>query len=170
MRHFCQFSNKVKCKDRDWPFFPYFSSFFCMPKKILMTPPTLPNSSFEGRKKHSWKFVLRKTFTQDSHLHMVIHVYKLFFQNTMRLNSFVLNSSIYFPNKTLNQTSKLVYVTNYEGVRIYQGIRMIKRSEMRPLGGATFWDNHLTAVTMILNPILVCLQLKTLPFRWCYFL
>ena len=47
---------------------------------------------------------------------------------------------------------------NYVGVRIYQGIRMIKRSEMRPFGGATFGDNHLPAVsTTILNPILVCL-------------
>ena len=168
MRHFCQFSNKVKCKDRDWPFFPYFSSFFCMPKKILMTPPTLPNSSFEGRKKHSWKFVLRKTFTQDSHLHMVIHVYKLFFEY-YATQQFCTKLQ-YFPNKTLNQTSKLVYVTNYEGVRIYQGIRMIKRSEMRPLGGATFWDNHLPAVTMILNPILVCLKPKILRIRWCHFL
>jgi len=50
---------------------------------------------------------------------------------------------------------------NYVSVRIYQGIRMIKRSEMRPLGGATFWGIQLPAVTMILTPILVCL-LKTL--------
>ena len=35
------------------------------------------------------------------------------------------------------------YLVNYVGVRIYYDIRMIKRSEMRPLGGATFWDNHL---------------------------
>ena len=76
----------------------------------------------------------------------------------------------YFPNKTLNQTSKLVYVTNYEGVRIYQGIRMIKRSEMRSLGGVTFWDNHLPAVTTILTPILDCLKPKILPIRCCHFL
>ena len=60
--------------------------------------------------------------------------------------------------------------TNYVGVRIYQGIRMIKRSEMRPLSGATFWDNHLPAVTTILTLILVCLKPKILPFRWCHFL
>ena len=74
---------------------------------------------------------------QDSHLHMVIHVYKLFFEY-YATQQFCTKLQ-YFPNKTLNQTSKLVYVTNYEGVRIYQGIWMIKRSEMRPLGGATFW-------------------------------
>ena len=55
-------------------------------------------------------------------------------------------------------------------VRIYQCIRMIKRSEMRPLGGATFWDNHLPVVTTILTPILVCLKPKILPIRWCHFL
>ena len=42
---------------------------------------------------------------------------------------------------------------NYVGVRIYQVIRMIKRSEMRPIGSATFWNNHLPAVTTILPPI-----------------
>ena len=47
---------------------------------------------------------------------------------------------------------------------------MIKRSKMRPLGGATFWDNHLPAVTTILTPILVCLKPKILPIRWCHFL
>ena len=56
---------------------------------------------------------------------------------------------------------------NYDGVRI---IWMIKQSEMRPLGGATFWDNHLPADTMILTPILVCLKPKILPIRWCHFL
>ena len=40
---------------------------------------------------------------------------------------------------------------------------MIKRSEMRPLGGTTFWDNHLPAVTTIFTPILVCLKPKILP-------
>ena len=54
---------------------------------------------------------------------------------------------------------------NYVGVRIYQGIRMIKQSEMRPLGGATFWDNHPPAVTTILIPILVCLKPKLLLIR-----
>ena len=49
---------------------------------------------------------------------------------------------------------------NYVGVRIYQGIWMIKRSEMRPLGGAAFWNSHLPAVATILAPFLVCL-LKT---------
>ena len=58
---------------------------------------------------------------------------------------------------------------NYVCFRIYQGIRMIKRSEMRPLGGATFWDNHLPAVTTILTPILVSLKPKILPIRWCTF-
>ena len=38
---------------------------------------------------------------------------------------------------------------NYVGVRIYQGIRMIKQSKMRPLGGATFWDNHLPGVLFL---------------------
>ena len=66
-------------------------------------------------------------------------------------------------------TCTTIYI-NYECVRIYQGIRMIKRSEMRPLGGATFWDNHQPAVTMILTPILVCLKPKILPIRWCHFL
>ena len=47
---------------------------------------------------------------------------------------------------------------------------MIKRSKMRPLGGATFWDNHLPAVITILTPILVCLKPKILPIRWCHFL
>ena len=61
-------------------------------------------------------------------------------------------------------------VLNYVGVRIYQGIRMIKRNKMRPLGGATFWDNHLPAVTTILNPILVCLKPEILPIRWYHFL
>ena len=60
--------------------------------------------------------------------------------------------------------------TNYVGVRIYQGIRMIKRVEMRPLGGATFWNNHLPAITTILTPILVCPKPKILPIRWCHFL
>ena len=40
---------------------------------------------------------------------------------------------------------------------------MIKRSEMCPFGGATFWDNHLPAVTTILTPVLVCLKPKILP-------
>ena len=61
-------------------------------------------------------------------------------------------------------------VLNYVGVRIYQGIRMIKRNKMRPLGGATFWDNNLPAVTTILTPILACLKLKILLIRWCHFL
>ena len=60
--------------------------------------------------------------------------------------------------------------SNYVGVRIYKGIRMIKRSEMRPLGGATFCDIHLLAVIMILTPTLVCLKPKILPIRWCHFL
>ena len=47
-----------------------------------------------------------------------------------------------------------IFIYNYVGVWIYQGIRMIKRSEMRPLGVATFCDNHLPAVTTILTPIL----------------
>ena len=29
-----------------------------------------------------------------------------------------------------------MFMDNYVGVQIYQGIQMIKRSEMRPLGGA----------------------------------
>ena len=58
----------------------------------------------------------------------------------------------------------------YVCVRIYQGIRMIKRSELRPIGGATFWDNHLPAVTTILTPILDCLKPKILPIRCCHFL
>ena len=62
------------------------------------------------------------------------------------------------------------YLVNYVGVRIHQGIRMIKLSEMRPLGSATFWDNHLPAVTMILTPILVSLKPKILPNMWCHFL
>ena len=33
---------------------------------------------------------------------------------------------------------------------------MIKQSEMRPLGGATFWNNHLPAVITILIPFLDC--------------
>ena len=53
----------------------------------------------------------------------------------------------------------------YVGVRIYQGVWMIRRSEMRPLGGATFWKNHLPAVTTILTPILVCLKPKILPIK-----
>ena len=52
---------------------------------------------------------------------------------------------------------------NYVGVRIYQGIWMIKRSEMR--GGATVWDKHLPAVTTIFNPFLVCLKPKILPMK-----
>ena len=59
---------------------------------------------------------------------------------------------------------------NYVGVRIYQGIRMIKRSEMRPLGGATFWDNQVLAVATILTPFLVGLKQKILPIRWCHVL
>ena len=59
---------------------------------------------------------------------------------------------------------------NYVGVRIYQGIRTIKRSELRRLGGATFWNNHLPAVATILTPILVCLKPKNFPIRWRYFL
>ena len=59
---------------------------------------------------------------------------------------------------------------NYVGVRISKGIRMIKRSEMRPIGGATFWYIHLPAVATILTPILVCLKPKILPIRWCHFL
>ena len=39
---------------------------------------------------------------------------------------------------------------------------MIKRIEIRPLGGATLCDNHLPAVTTILTPILVCLKPKIL--------
>ena len=58
-----------------------------------------------------------------------------------------------------------MFMDKYVGVQIYQGIRMIKQSEMRPLGGATFWDNHLLNVTTILTPILVCLQPKILPIR-----
>ena len=50
-------------------------------------------------------------------------------------------------------------------VRIYQSIRMIKRIEIRPLGGATLCDNHLPAVTTILTPILVCLKPKILLVR-----
>ena len=61
-------------------------------------------------------------------------------------------------------------LTMYVGVRNNQGIRMIKRSEMSSLGGATFWDNHLPAITTILTPILVCLKPKILPIRWCHFL
>ena len=56
-------------------------------------------------------------------------------------------------------------VLNYVGVRIYQGIRMIKRNKMRPLGGATFWDNYLPAITTILTPILVSLKPKIWPIR-----
>ena len=59
---------------------------------------------------------------------------------------------------------------NYVGVRIYQGIRLIKQSEMRPHGGATFWDNHLPAVYTIPDLILVCLKPEILPIRWCHFL
>ena len=51
-----------------------------------------------------------------------------------------------------------IFIYNYVGVWIYQGIRMIKWSEMRPLGVATFCDNHLPAVTTILTPIFVCLK------------
>ena len=65
-------------------------------------------------------------------------------------------------------TCTIIYI-NYEGVRIYQGIWIIKRSEMRPLGGATFCVNHLPAVTTILTPILVCLKPKILPIRRCHF-
>ena len=36
-----------------------------------------------------------------------------------------------------------MFMDNYVGVQIYQAIWMIKQSEMRPLGGATLWDNHL---------------------------
>ena len=64
----------------------------------------------------------------------------------------------------VNDVSDIYFINrNYVGVRIYQGIRMIKRSEMRPLRGATFWNNHLPAVTTILTPILVCLKPKILP-------
>ena len=71
----------------------------------------------------------------------------------------------------VNDVSDIYFINrNYVGVRIYQGIRMIKRSEMRPIGGATFLDNHLPAVAMILTPILVCLKPKILPIRWCHFL
>ena len=74
-------------------------------------------------------------------------------------------------SKRCNLKKKYKYKNlNYVGVRIYQGIRMIKRSEMRPLGGATFWDNHLPAVTMIFTPILVRLKPKILLIRWCHFL
>ena len=59
---------------------------------------------------------------------------------------------------------------NYVGVRIYQCIRMIKQSKMCPLGGATFWNNHLPAVNTILTPFLVCLKPEILPIRWCHFL
>ena len=51
-----------------------------------------------------------------------------------------------------NMECKFTLFINYVGARIYQGIRMIKQSEMRPLGGATFWDNHLLAVTTIFTP------------------
>ena len=65
---------------------------------------------------------------------------------------------------------KFILFINYVGVRIYQGIRMIKQSEMRPLGSATFWDNHLPAVATIFTPILVCLKPEILPIRWYHFL
>ena len=70
----------------------------------------------------------------------------------------------------INTMVRKINQFNYVGVRIYQGIRMIKRSEMRPLGAATFWDNHLPAGTTILTPILVCPKPKILPIRWCHFL
>ena len=74
--------------------------------------------------------------------------------------------------KVMQSKSRCIFkqFLNYVGARIYQGIRMIKRSEMRPHGGATFWDNHPPAVTKILTPILICLKPKILPIRWCHFL
>ena len=42
---------------------------------------------------------------------------------------------------------------------------MIKRSEMRPLGGATFWDNHLPVITMMFTLFLVRLKPKILPIK-----
>ena len=70
----------------------------------------------------------------------------------------------------LKSNSVVKTSVNYVGVRIYKRIRMIKQSEMRPLGGTTFWDNHLQAVTTIFAPILVCLKPKILHIRWCHFL
>ena len=74
--------------------------------------------------------------------------------------------------KVMQSKSRWIFkqFLNYVGARKYQGIRMIKRSEMRPLGSATFWDNHLPAVATILTPILVCLKPEILPIRKCHFL
>ena len=53
----------------------------------------------------------------------------------------------------VNDVSDIYFINrNYVGVRIYQVIRMIKRSEMRPLRGGNFSDNYLPAVTTILTP------------------
>ena len=57
--------------------------------------------------------------------------------------------------KVMQSKSRCIFkqfLNYYVGARIYQGIRMIKRSEMRPLGSATFWDNHLPAVTTNSHP------------------
>ena len=63
----------------------------------------------------------------------------------------------------LKSNSVVKTSVNYVSVRIYKRIRIIKQSEMRPHGGATFWDNHLPAVTTIFTPFLVCLKPKILP-------
>ena len=43
---------------------------------------------------------------------------------------------------------------------------MIKRSEMRPpLGGATFLDNHLPAVTTILTPYFSLFETQNLAYQ-----
>ena len=58
-----------------------------------------------------------------------------------------------------------MFMDKYVGVQIYQGIRMIKQSEMRPLGAATFWDKYILAFATIVTPFLVCLKPKILPLK-----
>ena len=128
----------------------------------------------------------RKAFLDSWHVQPLVSSEHLWFYfifrcvlNTSHLDELSLagvfcNSIDYRIRHSIGKTDKIkgfrAKIINYVGVRIYQGIRMIKRSKMCPLGGATFLDNLLPAVTTILTPILVCLKPKILPIRWCHFL
>ena len=115
----------------------------------------------------------RKAFLDSWHVQPLVSSEHLWFYfifrcvlNTSHLDELSLagvfcNSIDYRIRHSIGKTDKIkgfrAKIINYVGVRIYQGIRMIKRSKMCPLGGATFLDNLLPAVTLILIPILVCL-------------
>ena len=95
----------------------------------------------------------RKAFLDSWHVQPLVSSEHLWFYfifrcvlNTSHLDELSLagvfcNSIDYRIRHNIGKTDKIkgfrAKIINYVGVRIYQGIRMIKRSKMRPLSGTT---------------------------------